>query len=173
MAVIITAVSLFIGIALFKDKNTVKEMAEPVFVPLILYTLLSIGFIGLLDAVINTNWLFYAIVSFDFRYHFKRSLIFIVSSYGIVLLQYIIFIMYIDMALLLIYLLAVILTLLFSIGIVYSKGNTLKKIIIYVIGIRFAVYILLINPYLMLLSVFPLIVILFRAKSDFMEWGYL
>jgi hypothetical protein len=106
-------------------------MAEPISIPLILFILLSTVFIGLSDSVINTNWLFYAVISLDFMYHFKRMLAFILSFYDVVLLQYIIVIIYIDLTLLLIYLFTVISTMLFAIGIVYSGGNTLEKIIVY------------------------------------------
>jgi hypothetical protein len=173
LAIIIIAVSLFIGIELFRHKNILNEMAEPVFIPLILFILLSIGFFGLSDSVTNTNWLFYAVVSLDFRYHFKRMLIFILSSYGIILLQYIIIMAYIDTMLLLIYLFAVISTMLFAIGIAYLGGNILKKIIVYVLYIWLVVYILYVSPYIMLASIFPAIVTLFMAKNDFIERGYL
>jgi hypothetical protein len=173
MAFIIIAVSLFIGIELFRYKNIFNEMTEPVFIPLILFILLSIGFIGLSDSVIHTNWLFYAVVSLDYRYHFKRMLAFILSFYGIVLLQYIITVMYIDITLLLIYLFTVVSTMLFAIGIAYSTGNILKKIIVYALYIWFAVYMLYGSPYIMLASIFPAVIALFAAKNDFMERGYL
>jgi hypothetical protein len=172
-AVIIIGVSLFIGVELFRQKNILNEMDEPVFIPLILFILLSIGFIELSDSVINTNWLFYAIVSLDFRYHLKRTLAFILSFYGIVLLQYIIIVMYVDITLLLIYLFAVVSTALFAIGIVYLSGNMLKKIFVYALYIWFAVYMLYVNPYIILASIFPAVIALFLAKNDFMERGYL
>jgi hypothetical protein len=172
-AAIVIAVSLFIGIELFRQKNILNEMAEPVFIPLILFILLSIGFIELSDSVTNTNWLFYAVVALDFRHHFKRTLAFILSFYGIVLLQYIIIVMYIDVTLLLIYLFAVVSTMLFAVGIAYSGGNIFKKIMMYALYIWFAVYMLYVNPYIMLASIFPATVTLFLAKNDFMERGYL
>lgn len=173
MAIIIIVLSLFIGIELLRDKNILSEMAEPVFVPLILFVLLSIGFIGLSDSMSNTNWLFYAIISLNFKYHLKRTIMFIVSFYGIVMLQYTITLMYIDATLLLIHLFAIISTMLFSIGIAYSKGNIIRKIIVYGLYIRITVYVLYFNPYIMLASVFPVIIVFFIAKSDFTEWGYL
>jgi hypothetical protein len=173
MAVIIIALSLFVEIELFKDKNILNEMAEPVFIPLILFTLLSIGFIGLSDSVKNTNWLFYSIVSLHFKYHLKRTLLFVASFYGIVILQYVIAVMYIDIRLLLIYLFAVISMMLFFIGTAFSNKNILKKIIVYVIYIRIALYILYFNPYIMLAGISPLFFVFFMAKNDFMEWGHL
>jgi hypothetical protein len=95
------------------------------------------------------------------------------SSYGVILLQYIIAVMYIDMTVLLIYLFGIILMMLFSIGIAYLKGNMLKKIIIYGILVRLALYIMYLNPCLMLAGILPLIILLFIAKNDFIEWGYL
>jgi hypothetical protein len=178
-AVIITAVSLFIGITLFGSKdNILNEMTDTVFIPLILFILLSIGFIGLFDSAANTNWLFYAVVSLDFRYHFKRMLIFILSFYGIVLLQYIITVMYIDVRQLFTYLLAIISTMLFATGIAYSGGNNLKKTIVYALYIWLVVYLLYISllfvrPYIMLASVFPAVIALFVAKNDFIKRGYL
>jgi hypothetical protein len=173
MAVIITALSLFIGMELFKDRHILQEMAEPVFIPLLLFTLLLIGFIGLSDSIININWTFYSIISLDLGYQFKRTLLFTISSYGIVLLQYTITVVYIDMTVLLIYLFSISLMMLLSIGIAYSKGNMLKKIIIYGILIRLALYVMYANPYLMPAGILPLIIVLFIAKNDFFEWGYL
>lgn len=121
MAVIIIAVSLF-GFV-----NILNGIAEPIFIPLLLFVMLSIGFIGLFDSVTNTNWLFYAVVALDFRYHFKRTIVFILSFYGIVLMQYIFTVMYIDTVLLPIYLFAVISTMFFATGLAYSGGNNLKK----------------------------------------------
>jgi hypothetical protein len=172
MAIIIIAVSLFIGIELLRH-NILNKMAEPVFIPLILFILLSIGFIGLSDSVLKTNWLFYAVISLDFRYHFKRTVIFILSFYGIVLLQYMITAAYIDITLVLIYLFAIISTMLFAIGIVYLQGNILKRIVVYALYIRLAVYILYVNPYIMLASVLPAIITLLMAKNDFVERGRL
>jgi hypothetical protein len=173
LAIILIAVSLFIGMELFRHKNILHEMAEPVFIPLILFILLSIGFFGLSDSVINTNWLFYAIVSLDFRYHFKRMLLFILSSYGVILLQYIITVMYIDIMLLLIYLFTVISTMLFAMGIAFLGGNILKKIVVYVLYIWLVVHILYVSPYIMLVSIVPAAIALFMAKNDFIERGYL
>ena len=172
MAIIIIAVSLFIDIELLRH-NILNEMAEPVFIPLIFFILLSIGFIGLSDSVIKTNWLFYAVISLDFRYHFKRTVIFILSFYAIVLLQYMVIVVYIDMTLLLIYLFAIISTMLFAIGIVYLRGNILKKLIVYALYIWLAVYILYVSPYIMLVSGLPAIIALFMAKNDFVERGCL
>jgi hypothetical protein len=121
----------------------------------------------------NTNWLFYAVVSLDFKHHFKKTLVFMLSLYGIVLLQYIITLMYIDIPSLLIYLFSVVSIMLFSIGIAYSKGSMIKKIIVYGLYLRIAVYVLLYNPYIMLAGVLPLVIALFMAKNDFAEWGYL
>jgi hypothetical protein len=139
---------------------------------------LSIGFIGLFDSVNNTNWLFYAVVSLDFRYHFKRMLVFILSFYGIVLLQYIIAVMYIDVTLLFTYLFTVISTMLFAMGIAYSGGNILKKTIVFALYIWLAVYmlyasLLFVRSYIMLTSVFPAVIALFVAKNDFIKRGYL
>jgi hypothetical protein len=173
IAVIITALSLVIGIEVFKDKNILKEMAEPIFIPLLLFALLLAGFIELFDSVRNINWTFYSIISLDLKYQFKRTLLFTITSYGIILLQYIITVIYIDMTVLLIYLFSIILMMLFSIGIAYSKGNMLKKIIIYGILVRIALYVMYSNPYLMLTGILPLIILLFIAKNDFIEWGYL
>jgi hypothetical protein len=173
MAVIITALSPVIGIALFKDTHALREMAEPVFIPLILFALLSMGFAGLSDSIININWMFYSIVSLDLRHQFKRTLLFTVSSYGIVLLHYIIAVAYVDMTALLIYLFGIGLMMLLSIGIAYSKGSILKKIIIYGILIRLTLYAMYVNPYLMLAGILPLIIVFFIAKNDFIEWGYL
>jgi hypothetical protein len=173
MAVIITAVSLFIGIELLRHKNILNEMPEPVFIPLILFILLSMGFSGLSDSMIKTNWLFYAVVSLDYRYHFKRMLVFILSFYGIVLLQYIITVMYFNVTLLLIYLFTVITTMLFAMGTACLGGNVLKKIIVYALYIWFAVYMLYVSPYIMLASIFPVVITLFAAKNNFTEKGYL
>jgi hypothetical protein len=172
-AVIVIALSLFIAIELFKDKTILNEMVEPVFIPLILFVLLYIGSIGLSDSVVNTNWLFYAIISLNFKYHFKRMLIFILAFYSIVLLQYVIIIMYIDIALLLIYLFAIILTMLFSICIAYLKENMIKKIMVYGVYIGITVPILYFNPYIILAGVFLGIIVFFMARNDFIEWGYL
>jgi hypothetical protein len=84
-----------------------------------------------LKTMSNTNWLFYAIISLNFQYHLKRTIMFIVSFYGMVMLQYTSTLMYIDATLLLIHLFAIISTMLFSIGIAYSKGNIIRKIIVY------------------------------------------
>jgi hypothetical protein len=173
IAIIIIAISLFIGIELLRHNTILNEMADPVFIPLLFFILLSIGFIGLSDSATRTNWLFYAVISLDFRYHFKRTVIFILSFYGIVLLQYMIAVAYIDITALLIYLFAIISTMLFAIGIVYLGGNSLKKIIVYALYVRLAVYLLYVSPYIILASAFPAVIALFMAKNDFMERGCL
>jgi hypothetical protein len=167
MAVIIIAVSLF------GSTNMLNEIAEPIFIPLILFVMLSIGFIGLFDSVTNTNWLFYAVVALDFRYHFKRTTVFVLLFYGIVLMQYIFTVMYIDAVLLPIYLFAVISTMFFATGLAYSGGNNLKKIFVYALYICLAAHALYAGPYIMLASIFPAIIALFFAKNDFMERGRL
>jgi hypothetical protein len=173
VAIIIITASLFISAELLRHNNTLDEMADPVFIPLLFFVLLSIGFIGLSDSVTKTNWLFYAVISLDFRYHFKRTVIFLLSFYGIVLLQYMIIAAYINITLLLINLFAIISTMLLITGIVYLGGNSLKKIIVSALYIRLAVYILYVSPYIMLASILPLIIVLFMAKNDFMERGHL
>jgi hypothetical protein len=172
MAGIITALSLVIGIELLKDRHMLKEMAEPVFIPLLLFALLAIGFVGLSDSIQNINWMFYSVVSLDFKRQFKRALLVAVSSYAIVLPQYILAVAYVDMNLLLLYLFSIVLMLLLATGIAFLKGNMLKKIAIYGILVRLALYALYERPCLMPAGILPLVIVLVMAKNDFIEWGY-
>jgi hypothetical protein len=148
-------------------------MEEPVLVPLILLVLSSIGFTGLSDSAANTNWPFYAVISLDFAYHFRRMLVFLSSFYGIVLLQYTIIVTHINILLSLPYLFSVVSIMLFTIGIACSKGSTIKKTALCGLYILPAVRILYSNPYIMAAGILPPVIVLLAAKHNFAEWGYL
>jgi hypothetical protein len=150
-----------------------QEMSEPIFIPMALFFILSISFMGLFDTVINTNWRFYSIISMNFKYHIKRLLIFISFSYCIVIFQYIFLLIHISKFLLFIYLYAMLLTLLLSISFAFLKINMIKKIFIYILYIRIAMYILYTIPLLMLVGILPLIILFYIVKNDFIKWGYL
>jgi hypothetical protein len=87
LVIAITALSLFIGIAYLTDMAAIKETKQSLFISLVLFLLLSVGFTGIFEAIPRTNWLFYAILSLDFKYHIKRAVLFLLSVYVLILIQ--------------------------------------------------------------------------------------
>jgi hypothetical protein len=173
MGIIIIAVSLFIGIELLKNPAMLKRMEQPLFIPLLLFTVLSIGLCGIFDAIPHTNWLFYSIVSLDFKDHVKRSMVFLVSFYGIILLQYAVITAYIDIKVWPIYMAGIIITVSLAVSMAFCSGGMVKKTVIYLLFIRIALSLLYANPYIMLAALPPVILLFFKAKSEYRDWTYL
>jgi hypothetical protein len=169
MAVTAAVLSLYITVEFFRDAAMAVEMKDPLFIPLALLVVLSFGLIGIWEVTSKTNWLFYALISPDFKYHVKRIMLFVLCFYGIIVIQYIAVLIYIDVSLLFIYTFGIIVVLLFSVCLVFIGGNILKKIFIYATITGILIYTLYSNPYLVLLAIAPLFFLWKTAKNEFVN----
>jgi hypothetical protein len=169
----IVSISLFIIVLIeFTGYNLLKEIRIQFFI----YALIafSIGFAGIVDSIYNINWLFRAIINVnDFKYHFKRTVFFLLSIFGVFLLLFILSGGFVNYGLLFKYLYCLCIILTVTINIAFSRSNILIKFIIISINIMFTIWISTLNSSFLLFLFIPLIISYIKVKSEYMEWTIL
>jgi hypothetical protein len=172
-ALIITALMLFVSVGFLGNRTAINNADSAVFIPLTMFVILAIAFAAIISAVSHTNWLFYTLVSLDFKRQFRRVVLFTASFYGIALLQYFFVTAYLNTPLLFVYTLAMLLNLAYALVLAFYPGNVLKKLLVYVIIVRVLLYVQYTNPYFVLIAVVPFLLLLILTRARCMEWIYL
>ena len=169
----IVSISLFIIVLIeFTGYNLLKEIRIQFFIYILIA--FSIGFAGIVDSVNNINWLFRAIINVnDFKYHFKRTALFLLSFFGLFLLLFIFSGGFVNYGLLLKYLYCLFIILTVTINIAFSRSNILIKFILISINIMFTVWISTLNSGYLLILIIPVIISYIKAKSEYIEWTIL
>ena len=135
----------------------------------------SLGFMGIHESIPGINWKFQAIVSVnDYKYHLKRTMLFIGIVYGWQLLPFILFIIIgsiVNWIFLLKYLYCLLIILFTIINIAFSTGNliikAIKSLFIAAITMWFSALPVVYLPVL-LAAVF---ITFIKAKNEYREWS--
>jgi hypothetical protein len=131
---------------------------------------ISLGFSCFIDIPLSVNWQFYSIICFNSKYHIKRSLITLLSIYGIFILFFIFFCMKTNYAPLVLLIAGMLFILLSSVGLAYIIGNILIKAVVALFIICMIVLYFNFNYYI-LFSLVPILFIYYNARRDFYYWG--
>jgi len=141
-----------------------------------IYTIIafSIGLAGIIDSIYNINWKFQTIIfNNDFKYNFKRTVIFLVGIFGLIFLIIIFSGIIVNFILLLKYLFCIFTILTVTINIAFIKINILIRFIIVSINIILTVWISALHYGFLLVLIIPVIISFVKAKSEYREWTYL
>ena len=137
-------------------------------------TAVSIGLAGVVDSISNINWMFHAIIfKNDFKYHIKRTLIFLAGIFGSLILFFIISGIFINIELFIKYFFCLCAILIVTINIAFTKSNLLIKFIIISINTVLTLWISVLHSGFLLLLIIPAVIFFIKAKSEYREWTYL
>ena len=174
IAVVCIALVLVITIETTKNINFLYELENPPILFIGLTITLSIGFIGITDSITNLNWKFQAIISPNtFSYHIKRTMLFLITVFGLLLLFFVFIGAKINALLLFKYLYCIIMLFCISIFIAFTTGNIITKGITLLFTIAFTVWISTLSIGLLPILAIPFFVALLKAKNEYREWSLL
>lgn len=174
MAIICIAFFLLIIVEFTKDINSLYELKnQPVF--FILMTIVfSIGFMGIVESIPNINWKFQAIISpNDFKYHIKRTSFFLCGIFGWLLALFIIIGGIINPSLLLKYLYCIFVLFFVTLHISFTMSSMIMKAITLLIITVLTIWISTLSVGFLAVLIIPILVTLFKAKNEYMEWSLL
>jgi hypothetical protein len=174
IAVICIAFVLAITIETTKNVNFLNELENPLILFIGLTIILSVGFIGITDSIRNINWRFQAIISPNtFSYHIKRTMLFLIAVFGLLLLFFVFIGAKINVLLLFKYLYCTVMLFCISIFIAFTTGNIIIKGITLLLIIAFTVWISTLSVGLLPILALPLFATLIKAKNEYREWSLL
>lgn len=171
MAVLCVVLFLIVTIEFTKNINSSFELKTPSAFFIGMVIVLSVGFMGIIDSIPHINWKFQAILSRnDFKYHIKRTMLFLGGIFGWAVLLFIYVGAVIDAALLVKYLFCILVLFLVSVYIAFTISNMLTKLIILFSVLIFTVWISTLQAGFLAVLVLPVLAALVMAKNDYMEW---
>jgi len=174
IAVVCIALVVIVSIEITKAGNFLYEQKNPLAFFIGLTIILSIGFIGITDSIININWKFQAIISPNtFSYHLKRTMLFLITVFGFLFLFFVLIGAKINMLLLFKYLYCIIMLFCISIFIAFTTGNIITKGITLSLIIAFTVWISTLSIGLLPILAIPFFATLLKAKNEYRKWSLL
>jgi len=174
IAVVCIALVLVVSLEISKGGNFLYELENPLIFFIGLTIILSVGFMGIIDSITNINWKFQAIISPNtFSYHIKRTMIFLITIFGFLLLFFISIGAKINVMLLFKYLYCIIMLFCMSVFIAFTTGNMIIKGITLLLIVAFAVWISTLSIGLLPVFAIPFFVALVKAKNEYREWSLL
>jgi len=167
------SISLFIIILMeFSQNNLYLQMETQFFIYASIA--ISIGFLGVVESIYNIYWMYQTIIfSNDYKYHFKRTAIFLAGVFGLFILIFIISGGIVNLKIMLKYFLCICVIFTVTINIALSKSNIIFKIIIISINIILTIWISTLNFIFLLVLTFPVIISYIKAKNEYWEWTVL
>jgi len=174
MVVVCIALFLAVTIEITKGVNSFYELENPFAFFIGLTIILSIGFMGINDSIKNINWKFQAIISPNtFNYHIKRTTLFLIVIFGLLLLFFVFIGAKINVLLLFKYLYCIIILFYVSIFTAFTTGNMLIKAITLSLIIAFTVWIGTLSISFLPILAVPFLIALMKAKNEYREWSLL
>jgi len=172
LAVICITISL-IFIAAFINSTNILNNQEIYFI--IITVAFSIGFMGLIESIPNINWKFQAIISpNDYKYHMRRTILFLSGIYGWLLILFIFIGSIINLLLLLKYLYCLFVLLSITVHVSFMFTNKLFKVLLIMLPIiTITILISILSAGFLPILIIPIIFTFFKAKSEYKEWSTL
>jgi len=171
LSIFCTALFLAIIFEFTKNSETLNEYRTKYFFFCLLTITFSIGFTGIIESAANINWKFQAIISpNDFKYHMKRTIIFLAGIYIGLLVSFIIIGYFIDVFFTLKYLYCIFVMFFISIHIAFTISSMLIKSIVLLFFTALTIWISTLSfGFLAILSI-PVIISFLKAKYEYREW---
>jgi len=167
------SISLFsvITVETVKDSGFFSETANQYIYFVFILILFSIGFSGIIESVQNINWKYQSILSENtIKYHYKRTLIFLLGTYGILILIFIIIGNFINPVLFVKYIVCVFFNIFATINLAFIFINKLIKIFILAFIIVLTAFISILPAFLLAVLLIPAVITFIKAKNDYKEW---
>jgi len=175
LMVLCAALFIFLTVEFAKDAESFFNLYSNYGFLILITSILSVGFMGILESIPKINWKFQAIISKnDYKYHLKRTVIFIGIAYGWLLAPFFIYIIagsIIYRIILLKYLLCLFVIFFAVINIAFTVSHILIKGIKSLLVIALTMWFSALSVY-HLIGLFILIFITFiKAKNEYGEWS--
>jgi hypothetical protein len=134
--------------------------------------LISVGFLSFIDVPFGVNWRFYSFISFDIKYHIKRSGVSLLSIYCLYMIIYFILNAKLKNDFLFLHIIGFLCMLILSVGLTFVSGNIFFKAIFGLFVSGLMIIYCQFNWYT-LLFLLPAFFVNIKAKNDFYLWGML
>jgi len=136
--------------------------------------LFSIGFTGIIGSIPNINWKFQAIISPNtFKYHLKRTFLFLTVFFGWLILLFIIFGSLINILLTIKYLYCIFVILFTTVNISFSITNVMIKMFLITFITILASWVTTIPFVFLPVLIVPVIITFIKSKNEYKEWSLL
>jgi len=170
LSIISITISL-IFIATFINYFNTHYNWEPHFI--IITVAFAIGFLGVIESIPNINWKFQAILSpNDYKYHIKRTMLFLGGIYGWLLLLFVITGSIINLGLLLKYFYCLIVLLLVTVNVAFTFTNKILKVVLIMLPIiAITIWISTLPAVFLPILIIPVVITFFKAKNEYREWS--
>jgi hypothetical protein len=174
MAVITFALYAILTIELIKTGFVPYEAEGPNYLLVSLMAVISLGFTGIVDSILKANWKFYAVINpSGFIYHIKRTFLFLILVFCLPIAAFVFTGLSFNMSILIKYLYCLTIILFFSISFGFTTGNMFKKAILLLLAIGLIVWLSTLQFHFLIIPLFFLPVIMFKAKNEFLERYYI
>jgi hypothetical protein len=168
------ALCIVLVMELIKTRNMLHGTGNLHFVFMGFTAVLSIGFMGIIDSILQANWKFYAIIMpSGFKYHLKRSYLFLISVYALPIAVFLFSGVLLSIPLTIKYLYFLIVILCISIGFGFTTGNMFIKVIGMLIITVLTLWLSIMPVYFLVLPAFFGFILMLKAKSEYRERYYL
>jgi hypothetical protein len=155
-----------------KDLHYLYEMENPSSFFSAITIIFSFGFMGIIGSIPNINWKFQAIMTpNNFKYHIKRTLLFLGGFYGWLLVIFILLGSFINLVLLLKYVYCIFVLFLAAIFISWSISHSIIKLMIFVLIVALTIWVSAAPAIYLPILIIPVLITLGMAKSDYKEWS--
>jgi len=165
---------IFVIINVAGDINNIHELKDRSTFFIMLTIVFSVGFAGIIGSIPNINWKFQAIVSPNsFKYHLKRTFLFIGGFFGWVVLLFIIFGSIINITLTIKYLYCIFVLLFIAVNISFTITNMMIKTFMLTAIIILTMWVSTLPIGFLPLLLFPVAITFIKAKNEYREWSLL
>ena len=165
---------VFFIINIIKDIDSIFELKDRSTFFIMLSIVFSIGFTGIIGSIPNINWKFQAIVSPNsFKYHFKRTFLFLFGFFGWFILLFFIFGSFINIMLTIKYLYCIFVLFIIAVNVSLTITNMMIKTFMMAIIIILTMWISTLPVVFMPFLLFPVIITFIKAKNEYREWSLL
>jgi hypothetical protein len=170
---VFSIVLFFIAIIVFtKDLHNLNEMENPSAFFTAITIICALGFMGIFGSIPEINWKFQAIMTPNsFRYHIKRTMLFLGGIFSLLLVIFIVFGAFINLVLLLKYLLCIFVLFLAAIFISFSISHSIIKFMIFGFITALTIWVSAMPVGFLPILIIPVLITLGMAKSDYKEWS--
>ena len=171
LAIFCAALFLVIIVELAKNFETLNDLEDTYFFFCLLTIIFAIGLTGIIESIANINWKFQAIISpNDFKYHLKRTILFLAGTYIGLLISFIIIGYILDVSLTLKYLYCIFVMFFISINVGFTISSILTKSIVLLSFAALTIWISTLSFGFLPVLAIPVIISFFKAKSEYREW---
>ena len=171
-AIVCMALSLIVFIEFTQDINQLNEMLYQRVFFILISIAFFIGFAGIIDSIPKINWKFQAIIApNDYKYHIKRTLLFLAGAYGWLFAIFIFVGGIIDIMLLLKYLYCMVILLLVTMNIAFTISHMIVKAIILSLIAALILWGSTFSAVFLPVLAIPFIITLIKARNEYREWS--